>query len=185
MPENYTEIEDRIQLACEKIFEIDKPNVAATAREFCVSESRLRARWKGRPAKSERILVNRRLTDDEELVVCLYLKRLDEIGTSARLPMIANCANTILRASHPSDKSTSPLPTVSSAWISRFLERHPEFHIRKQKTLDRDRKNAHNPSNILDWFEGYQRLCEEKELQKEDIYNFDETGFRIGVRKDQ
>ena len=185
MPENYTEIEDRIQLACEKIFEIDKPNIAATVREFGVSESRLRARWKGRPAKSERILVNRRLTDDEELVVCLYLKRLDEIGTSARLPMIANCANTILRASHPSDKSTSPLPTVSSAWISRFLERHPEFHIRKQKTLDRDRKNAHNPSNILDWFEGYQRLCEEKELQKEDIYNFDETGFRIGVRKDQ
>ena len=35
-------------------------------------------------------------------------------------------------AAAASDPTISP-PTVSSRWTSRFLERHPEFYIRKQK----------------------------------------------------
>jgi len=31
----------------------------------------------------------------------------------------------------------------------------------------------------------YRSLCEEKGLQRDDIYNFDETGFQVGVGRDQ
>ncbi|RPA94946.1 hypothetical protein L873DRAFT_1699492, partial [Choiromyces venosus 120613-1] len=72
-------------------------------------------RWKGCPAKSEKTPTNRKLTDDEELAVCLHLKYLYEIGTSARLSMISSCTNVILQASHLSNESTSLLLTVSSA----------------------------------------------------------------------
>ncbi|RPA97360.1 hypothetical protein L873DRAFT_1844870 [Choiromyces venosus 120613-1] len=150
MPVSSSEIEDRIQLACKKLLKSDRPNIAATACEFDVSESRLQARWKGCPAKSEPTPTNRKLTDDEELVVCLYLKHLDEIGTSARLSIISSCTNVILQASHLSNESISLPPTVSSAWTSHFVGWHPKFHIKKQKTLDHDRKNAHNPDDILD-----------------------------------
>ena len=80
---------------------------------------------------------------------------------------------------------TLPLQTVNALWSWRFLKEHPEFHIQKQRTLDQDRKNAHNPFQLLDWFEPYRAVVEEREIQPRDIYNFDETGFRIGVGKDQ
>jgi len=67
----------------------------------------------------------------------------------------------------------------------RFLSRYPGFHIRKQKTIDHDWKNAHNPDVIGAWFARNKSLCENKGIQKEDTYNFDETGFRVGVGKDQ
>ena len=93
-----------------------KPNIAALAREFCVSESQLRARLKGRQSKQERPAANRKLREDQESAVYQYLDRLDKIGLSARLPMVTNCANAILRRSHPTSSDTtrspSPLPQV-------------------------------------------------------------------------
>ena len=81
--------------------------------------------------------------------------------------------------------SSIPPPTVSALWSHRFLKRHPEFHIHKQKTLDQERKNAHNPVQLLDWFKQYPAVVEEKGIQARDIYNFDETRFRIRVGKAQ
>ena len=80
MPENYIEIESRIEAACERLSQADKPNIAAMAREFLVPETRLRAWWNGCQPKTQRPAANKRLSDDEELAVCLYLKQLDSIG---------------------------------------------------------------------------------------------------------
>jgi len=103
--------------------------------------------------------------------------------------MITSCANSILRRSYDSAAAASdptiPPPTVSSLWTSRFLKRHPELHIRKQKTLERQSKEAHHPDNIRTWFERYKAVCDEKAIQEGDRYNFDETGFQIGVGHDQ
>jgi hypothetical protein len=38
---------------------------------------------------------------------------------------------------------------------------------------------------ISNWFKRFQRLQEKYSVQKEDIWNFDETGFQIGVGKSQ
>ena len=185
MSEGYYEIEDRIEEACSVLLESKKLNVAATARQFAVPEGRLRARWKGRQAKSARLPTNTKLTKTEELAVGLYLKRLDQIGTSARLSMVTDCANSILKRNCLAGNTDTPPPTVSHSWTSRFLERNPQFHIRKQKTLDQDRRNTHNKDNLLDWFVRYKEVWDKKGIQPGDLYNFDETGFRIGVGKDQ
>ena len=139
---------------------------------------------KGCQSRSERSSVNRKLSEDEELGVYLYLKRLDEIGVPARLSMVSDCANSILQKCQAKD-DINPAPTVSPAWSKRFLSRYPEFHIRKQKTIDHDRKNVHDPDVISAWFARYKSLCEEKGIQKANTYNFEQTGFRVGVGKDQ
>ena len=148
MPEKYAEIEARIEAACERLSELDKPNIAAMAREFQVPDSRLCALWNGVQPKTQRPAANKRLSDEEELAVCLYLKRLDSIGTSARLPMLTGCANAILRW-RKCTSPDSPPPTVGPNWTIRFLERYPEFHIRKQKSLDANRKEAHHPDDLF------------------------------------
>lgn len=59
-----------------------------------------------------------------------------------------------LKRSH-NDPLTPP-PQVGEHWVTRFLQRHPEYHIKKQKTLDVPRALAHQPQNILNWFERLQ-----------------------------
>jgi len=56
-----------------------------------------------------------------------------------------------------------------------------EYFIQKQQTLGADRKNAHDPESILDWFTRYQGICEKYRIQPCDQYNFDETGFQITI----
>jgi hypothetical protein len=76
-------------------------------------------------------------------------------------------------------------PVVGAQWTKRFLERHPEYFIRKQSTMDIDRKNAHDPERFRKWFAEFKKICDQHGIQPRDIYNFDETGFRIGIGKDQ
>ena len=81
---------------------------------------------------------------------CLYLDRLEAISTAARKQMITGCANDILRRGFtPSESDTEP-PKVGPHWTRRFLERHPEFKVRKQRSIDSKRKNAHDPESFED-----------------------------------
>jgi hypothetical protein len=55
----------------------------------------------------------------------------------------------------------------------------------KQKPIELKRKLAYDPAVILNWFERFQALRKQFGVLDEDIWNLDETGFRIGVRKSQ
>ena len=96
--------------------------------------------------------------------------------------MVAGYANAILQYGH---MGPDPAPVIGDNWALRFLERHPEYFIKKQQTIDTNRKNAHKPNNILAWFKKYHAVCQEHNIQPADQYNFDETGFRIGIGRDQ
>ena len=182
--EPYADIEARIQAALTFLdtTQDDDPDLPALAKSYEIPLRRLQARWQGRQSKQDRPAANRKLSEDQEAAVCQYLDRLDMLGTSARLQMVTGCANTILQNAHT---GSSPAPVVSEKWSRRFLNRHPEYFVRKQHTIDADRKNAHQPDDIRNWFERYQAVCKEYKVEIGDIYNFDETGFRIGVGRDQ
>ena len=83
MPGSYAETKVRMEQALRQIHDCEKPNIAVMAREFQVPATRLRARWNERPSKQDRPGPNKKLTDDQGLEVCLYLRHLDAIGTSA------------------------------------------------------------------------------------------------------
>ena len=73
--ETYESVETRIQKAItilEKKGD-DNPNITAAAREFNIPMQRLRARWKGRLSKQTRPPTNRKLTEEQEPALCLYL----------------------------------------------------------------------------------------------------------------
>jgi hypothetical protein len=105
-----------------------KNNIAAVAKEFFVPLQRLRARWNGHKSKQDLIPGNRKLLEYQELAVCSHLNHLDKIGLPARLFMIANCVNSILRGDCEGE---DPPPKVGQHWARRFLEQPPEYFIRK------------------------------------------------------
>ena len=51
--------------------------------------------------------------------------------------------------------------------------------------MDADRQAAENQEVIISWFEALQKVISDNGILPEDIWNMDETGFRIGVGKDQ
>ena len=130
----------------------------------------------------ERPATNLRLNLAQELALCQYLDTLDKVGISTRRRMLINCANSILQASHPD--STSP-PTVSRQWAGRFLKRHREYTVIRQKTIDIDRKIAHDPETIQKWYTKFWNAIQQYGILPGDTYNMDETGFRTGIGRDQ
>ena len=183
MSQAYRDEEVRIQQAMNAVRIGICPNLAVAARKYKAPSRRLQERWKGVPSKLGRSGAGKKLSDAEEMALCQYLDRLDAIGVSARYQLLFKCADSILKWNHPDD--TTPASTVSSEWGKRFLKRHPQYSLRKQKILDVNRKNAHHPDTIQVWFRKFQEKCIEKGIQQNDCYNMDETGFRIGIGRDQ
>lgn len=111
-----------------------------------------------------------------------YIFALDEIGQSLRYERITTVANNILDDSHDED---GPAPVIGQHWAKRFIKRYSELHKAKQKPMELERKLAHDPEMLSNWFERFQKLREQYQVLDDDIWNFDETGFRIGVGKSQ
>jgi len=95
--------------------------------------------------------------------------------------MVTSCANRILHNAHT---GPTPAPLLSEQWAPRFLARNPQYHIRKQQAIEANRKHAHEPDDLRHWFAKYLAICQQYNIQSGDIYNFDETGFRIGIGHD-
>jgi hypothetical protein len=68
-------------------------------------------------------------------------------------------------------------------WLKRWLDRNPEYRRRKIRAIELDRQQAHEPKVIQEWYDRLERVIQEKGIAVEDIWNFDETGFRIGIGK--
>lgn len=182
MPKSQISIDDRITEILNSITDISKPNFKQLAREHDVPYQRLLARSKGRPTRSQRPSGTYKLTQAQESALYDYIARLDELGVCVRLPMIVSCANYLLQRGHD---GPGPPPSADSRWAKNWLKRHPELHIRRQRSLNLDRAVAHDTEAILKWFEGFIDIIKMHGITPTDIWNFDETGFRIGIGKDQ
>ena len=180
MPKNNKEIDAMVGKALDALSNQKKPNVRKTAREFAVPEGRLRRRWKGGKTLFQRSPTNRKLDTAQEGALCQYLNYLDSVGLPLKRPQIGATANSILAS------SDTDLPQqIGEHWIQRFLKRHPEYHVRRKRAIDIERLQAVDKTVVERWFEDYRHQVALHGICPEDIYNFDETGFQIGVGKDQ
>jgi hypothetical protein len=89
-------------------------------------------------------------------------------------------ANILLAA-----RGTNPPLTVGVNWASTFVKRRDELQSRYSKRYDYQRALNEDPKAIKEWFLMVQRAIEENGIQPEDIYNFDETGFAMGLISSQ
>ncbi len=93
--------------------------------------------------------------------------------------IIANIADFIFREVR--DDNTTPPSIVGQKWTANFLSRYPDLRIRISKLLSFDRQWVHDPDGIQEWFSRFGSMCASRGVQWQDIWNFDETGFLMGV----
>jgi Tc5 transposase DNA-binding domain len=102
----------------------------------------------------------------------------DELGFAIREKILVIVANAILRNHH---SGIGPPRVVSKMWASRWLSRHPKNRKKARKPLTTVRKNTYDPTAIQRWLDKLLPVKIEFGIIDTDIYNMDETGFRIGV----
>jgi hypothetical protein len=103
------------------------------------------------------------------------------MGFAAMPQMIHQSAEFIMNSS----RAPHEQQTLSRDWVSRFLKAHPELIKKKQKSQDVDRITAQKIEEIELWFRKYRKVVAEEGLIPSDIWNFDETGFRVGCGGNQ
>ena len=176
MPITNEDIEERVIAACVWLDAQKKPNYAKAARLHSVHKDRVRRRYRGITNDSSYIGGhNKRLNCDENKALCAYIDLADDIGLPIREKTLVVAANSILRNHYPD------APSVGRSWASRWLLRHPDYHVRIQKPLTALRKNTHDIEGLERWFRKLKAVRDEYGIVDQDIHNMDETGFRIGV----
>jgi hypothetical protein len=70
---------------------------------------------------------------------------------------------------------------VGQRWAGNFVRRQPELQTRFQRKYDYQRAKCEDPEVIRGWFELVKNTIAKYSICEADIYNFDETGFMMGV----
>jgi len=167
----YSAREARISKAIEVLRTGEYTIVAPCAVAFDVSRRTLNNRWNGMASKSTRIPAKKRLTEEQEQSVIDYLTRNHERGMALAVKRVEEAANFILGEG---------FRAVGKQWVKRFLKRHPDLKRRRQRTLASERKDAFNVEELEYYFKQLEHVCDAFGIQIANIWNMDETGFRIG-----
>ena len=146
MSSTYQVTENYISDAIDALHRGDYSNPIATAQAFGVNVKTVQQKLQGRVSKSLRLPTNKVLNLEQKQALKDYIQRLDKHNVSAKVSKICAAANYILKKSHSNPLEISP--QVSKKWTKQFLNRHPQFHKKKQKPLVVERKNAHNKEDF-------------------------------------
>ncbi|KAI8648297.1 HTH CENPB-type domain-containing protein [Fusarium sp. Ph1] len=76
------------------------------------------------------------------------------------------------------DRDASP---VGKRWASNFVKRHPDLKTRFFRKYDYQRAKCEDPTIIRNWFTLVANTIAKYGITLADIYNFDETGFIMGM----
>jgi hypothetical protein len=173
------EQEGHLSLAIQAIKNGKYPSAAAAARSFKILVSTLKARINGRESATEKRHNRFIFTEIEEGSIEKWLLDMDSRGAALTLPMLRDMANLLLYA-----RKTTP-STVGNHWPAEFIKRRPNLSTRLSRKYDYQRALSEDPRIIEPWFDLVQRTIGKWGIASDDISNFDESGFAIGISATQ
>lgn len=165
--------EARVVLALEAIKNNAKISIRAAAKLYNVPVSTLSYRHTGRPARSNLTPNSKKLTQSEEEAIVRYIIELDLRAFPPRLSGVEDMANYLLRE--------RDAPPVGKLWAHRFVKRQPQLRTRYTRRYNYQRAKCEDPKIIGEWFTLVQNTKAKYGVLDDDIYNFDETGFVMGM----
>ena len=77
-----------------------------------------------------------------------------------------------------SERGESP---IRKNWTSNFIKRHTEIKAKFSRKYDYKRAKCEDPKIIQEWFSLVRNVVAKYGILEQDIYNFDEAGFAMGV----
>jgi hypothetical protein len=131
---------------------------------------------KGHLSQPELRNQNHRLSLLQEEALIAWIVSLDIRGAPPRPFQVRDMAQIILDAG-----TSTPSQHIGKNWVTEFTKRRPEVKSRFARKINRQRALCEDPRIISQWFDKLQKTKDQWGIQDEDIYNFDETGFAMGL----
>jgi len=168
--------EGRMALAVNAIKKNQLSSHYEAADTYKVSRTTLQGRLKGRLPRLGSRSKFRLLLEFEESLLISWIHSMERRGFPPYIIDVRRMAQTLLdRRGSKSSKS------IGKNWIYKFLSHHPELDTRLARSYDAQRAKNEDPKIITEWFQRVQQTREEYGILDEDTYNFDETGFAMGL----
>jgi hypothetical protein len=149
------------------------------AKAYNVPESTLRGRVNGLPARRDTVPTTRKLTTIEELTLVERVLSMDRRGLAPTYNAVQQMANLLLQKRSSQNQANSP--TVGQHWAYNFVRRHKALKCKYNRKYDYQRAKCEDPALIRPWFQLVRNTIEKYGILDADIYNFDETGFQMGI----
>ena len=165
--------ENNIILACQAMEKDPKLSARAAAAVYNVDFSTLCRRRRGQSSRQDSRTNSRKLTDLEERTIVQYVLNLDTRAFPPRLVRVEAIANQLLR-----DRDAPP---VGKNWTSNFVKRQPQLQTRFLRKYDYKRAKCEDLNALNAWFRLVRNIVAKYSVHDADVYNFDETGFMIGI----
>ena len=147
------------------------------AAAFDVPESTLRTRLRGILPRHETTPVNVKMRPIEEQSLVQWILDLDRRGFPPQIIDVRRMADVLL-AAHGQDP---PSQRVGKNWVSRFVQRQSELQTKWNRKFRSQRARCENPVRIRAWLTLARDTRAAYGIIDQDVSNFDETGFMMGV----
>ncbi|KAJ6084345.1 hypothetical protein N7486_011145 [Penicillium sp. IBT 16267x] len=79
------------------------------------------------------------------------------------------------------ERVQDPTATLGVNWAYKFIKRHPALRTRYNRRISYQRAKQEDPKVIKQWFATVREVIQEHGIHEDDIWNFDETGFAMGL----
>jgi len=166
-------IEAKVLLALQAYQNNQKLSLRRAAKVYEIPYTTLYRRQHGISARCDWIPKSRKLSDLEEQIIIQFILDLDSRGFPPQLRGVEEMANRLL-----ADRGASP---VGKRWARNFVKRRSELKTRFFRKYDYQRAKCEDPAIIKKWFTLLENTIAKYGIRLEDIYNFDETGFMMGM----
>ena len=168
--------EGRLSLALQAYCRQEFKSLRAAAESYDVPEATLRSRRRGITSKAETTANCRRFTPSKEEVLLQKVLNLVAQGHHPQRVVVEEMANTILYTKNPSQPQR-----IGKNWVANFIKRRPELSYIYNRKFDYQRAVCEDLEEFRRWFERVRKVITKYGVGEHDTYNFDETGFMIGV----
>lgn len=166
--------EGRTEVAVRGIRKSQFQSVKRAAIICNVPRTTLRRRLQGCPARLGSRSKFRLLLESEEAALIIWIHSMEKRGFPPFLIDVQRMAQTLL-SQRPTNK------TIGKNWVYKFIQQHPELDTRLARSYDAQRAKNEDPKTLAEWFQRFQSTRLQYGIADEDIYNFDETGFAMGI----
>jgi len=150
--------------------------IREAARRFEVPQTSLRRRLRRSENRATLRANSHKLTESKEETIRRWIILLDKRGAAPRPTTVRETANLLLEA-----RGTTPVQTVGEKWVYNFVKRYSELSSRFSRRYNYERAKCEDLKVIEEWFTLVQKTIIENGIDSDDIYNFDKTGFAIGL----
>ncbi|CAP79192.1 Pc06g01990 [Penicillium rubens Wisconsin 54-1255] len=174
--QNSIEQEGRILLAIQEFQNQKISSIREAARCFKVPEATLRRRLSGVQNRATSRANSHKLTEIEEESLQKWILSMDSRGSAPRPSMVREMANLLIQK-----RGTTPLLSVGEKWVYNFVKRRPLLSSRFSKRYNYERAKCEDPKIIKEWFDLVEKTILQFGIDPDDVYNFNETGFAMGL----